>query len=105
MTLLANSAPKCDPHESLIRGVVDFAREVRIQLRDMQVIFGSITPAVRTQTGSFRIQPWGLKQSVEVRFMDVAVAATVRQMGWTQHRAIATAQQAGIFTNVRKVDK
>jgi hypothetical protein len=29
----------------------------------------------------------------------------VKQMGWIQHRAIAEAQQAGIFTNPRKVDK
>jgi hypothetical protein len=104
-TGLVRGGFRCDPHESSIRGVVDFAREVRLQLRDAQVIFGSITETTRDNTGSFRIRPWGLRQSLDIRFMDVAVAATVRQMGWTQHRAIATAQQAGVFTSTRKVDK
>jgi hypothetical protein len=105
MTVLARSASKSDPHESTIRSVVEVAREVRLQLRDTQVIFGSIAPASRDNDGSFRIRPWGIPQPVNIRFMDVAVAATVRHMSWTQHRAIAAAQQAGIFTNARKVDK
>lgn len=105
MTVLARRPGKSDPHESTIRSVVEVAREVRLQLRDTQVIFGSITPATRANDGSFGIRPWGIRQPVSIRFMDVAVAATVRHMSWTQHCAIAAAQQAGIFTNARKVEK
>jgi hypothetical protein len=105
MTPLALNEKKCAAHEASIRSVVDIAREVRIHLRDTQVIFGSITTAARDKSGSFRIRPWGLKSSLDILFTDVTVASPVKQMGWIQHRAIAEAQQAGIFTNPRKVDK
>jgi hypothetical protein len=97
MTPLAESAK----HEASIRSVVDIAREVRIHLRDAQVIFGSIAPAARDMSGSFRIKPWGVNVPVEIRFTDVTVASPVKQMAWANHRAIAVAQQAGIFVNPR----
>ncbi|HMI85491.1 MAG TPA: hypothetical protein VK550_15450 [Polyangiaceae bacterium] len=96
---------KRDGHESTIRGVVDFAREVRIHLRNMQVIFGSVAETAGRETGSFRIRPWGLTQSMDIQFDDVVLASTVKQMGWERHRAIAVAQQSGIFTNAGKTNK
>jgi len=104
MTFLGPDTRKRDAHESLIRSVVDFAREVRIHLRDAQVVFGSISQAT-SQIGFFRIQPWGFKQAVNIRFADVSVAAPVKHMGWTRHRAIATAQHAGLFASAREVEK
>ena len=89
----------------MIRSVVDFAREVRVHLHDAQVIFGSIMPADRAGVDSFRLRPWGMKQSIEIQFVDVTLATPVKQMGWEQHRAIATAQQAGVFTPVRRIAK
>lgn len=89
----------------MIRGVVDFAREVRIHLRDTQVIFGSVMGAAERGTTFFRLRPWGLTKTIDVPFDDVVLASTVKQMGWERHRAIAVAQQAGIFTNVRKITK
>ena len=100
-----NSLAENAKHEASIRNVVDVALEVRIRLRDAQVIFGSVNRAARDNTGCFEIRPWGVKQSLNIRFTDVALAVTVRQMGWTQHRAIATAQGAGIFNKVRKVEQ
>jgi hypothetical protein len=93
---------KRDAHESTIRSVVDVAREVRVHLRDMQVIFGSVAADARSEGGSFRLQPWGMKASIEIQFADVALAAPVKQMTWTQHRTIASAQQAGIFAAARR---
>lgn len=104
MTDLQN-ARKRDGHESMIRSVVDFAREVRIHLRDMQVIFGSVEEPTDRGTGSFRIRPWGHTETMNIQFDDVVLASTVKQMGWERHRAIAMAQQSGVFTNVRKIDK
>jgi len=93
-----------------IRNVIDFAHEVRIHLHDAQVIFGSVTRAANAaaksprdgETGSFRIKPWGLASSMAIQFDDVSLAAPVKQMGWQRHRAIAAAQQAGIFTGKSK---
>jgi hypothetical protein len=112
-----------------IRNVIDFAHEVRIHLHDAQVIFGSVTraanagakshpfgcstpsgvpqrlaaaPAGDGETGSFRIKPWGLATWMAIQFDDVSLAAPVKQMGWQRHRAIAAAQQAGIFTGKSK---
>jgi len=96
---------KRDAHESMIRNVVDFAREVRVHLHDAQVIFGSITPAVRAEADSFRLRPWGMQQSIQIQFADVSLATPVKQMGWEQHRAIASAQQAGVFTTARRITK
>jgi hypothetical protein len=101
MTPFAESAK----HEASIRSVVDIAREVRVHLQDTQVIFGSISPTAGHKSGSFRIKPWGVKLPIEIRFTDVTVASAVKQMGWAQHRAIAEAQQAGIFASARKGDK
>jgi hypothetical protein len=105
MTDLLQNARKRDGHESMIREIVDFAREVRIHLRDEQVIFGTV--AERTARGaiSFRIRPWGLTESMDIPFDDVVLASTVKQMGWERHRAIAVAQQSGVFTNSRKTIK
>jgi hypothetical protein len=101
MTRSPQSARKREGHEKSIRGVVDFAHEVRIHLQDAQVIFGSVTPAIKGETGSFRIRPWGLSTSMAIQFDDVALAAPVKQMGWERHRAIAAAQHAGIFTGTK----
>ncbi len=89
-------------HESTIRNVVDFAHEVRIHLHDEQVIFGSCTAAANTEAGYFRIRPWGLTESKAIKFDDVSIASPVKHMGWERHRAIAAAQQAGIFASARK---
>ena len=103
MTNPIQSLRKSDTHQSMVRSVVDFAREVRIHLQDEQVIFGTIPQAAeRCDDGSFRVRPWGMQQSIEIRFADVTLATPVKQMGWEQHRAIATAQQAGVFTTVRR---
>jgi hypothetical protein len=104
-TLLQNDARKRDTHESLIRSTVDFAREVRIHLRDAQVIFGTVRGRANPDAGSFRIRPWGFTESIDIRFDDVALASTVKEMGWQRHCAIAAAQQAGIFTSARKSSK
>jgi len=96
---------KRDAHESMIRNVVDFAREVRVHLHDAQVIFGSITAAARAEADFFRLRPWGMKQSIEIQFADVSLATPVKQMGWEQHRAIASARQAGVFTTARRITK
>jgi hypothetical protein len=98
-------ARKRDEHELTIRNVVDFAREVRIHLHDEQVIFGSVTSAVEGETESFRIRPWGVRESRAIPFDDVSLASPVKQMGWERHRAIAAAQQAGIFANARRPSK
>src|SRR6266542_2139460 len=88
--------------ELTIRNVVDFAHEVRIHLHNAQVIFGSVTPTPNSETGSFRIRPWGVTESMAIPFDDVSLASPVKQMGWERHRAIATAQQAGIFATARR---
>jgi hypothetical protein len=94
---------KRDTHEADVRSVVDFAREVRLHLRHEKVLFGSIAEgASRSDDGSFHIRPWGVKQSIAIRFDDVTLAAPVKQMGWEQHRAIARAQEAGVFAAVRR---
>ena len=98
----SQSPRKRDGHELLIRNVVDFAHEVRIHLHDERVIFGSVAPAALGETGSFRIRPWGVAEVRAISFDDVALASPVKQMGWERHRAIAVAQQAGIFGTVRK---
>jgi len=105
MTDLLHNARKRDGHESMIRGIVDFAREVRIHLRDMQVIFGSVAERAGRETGSFRIRPWGMTESMDIPFADVVLASTVKQMGWERHRAISVAQQSGVFTMARKTNK
>ena len=101
------TAKKRDGHEMTIRSVVEFAREVRIQLRDAQVIFGSVTaPASPHDEGrSFFIRPWGLTESKAIRFDDISVASSVKQMGWKRHREIAAAQQAGVFVLSRRMPK
>jgi hypothetical protein len=99
------SARKRDGHELTIRSVVDFAHEVKIHLHDAQVIFGSVVSTPKDEGGYFRIRPWGLSESMAIKFHDVAIASPVRQMGWQRHRAIAAAQQAGIFATVRKPGK
>jgi hypothetical protein len=96
------SVRKRDGHELLIRNVVDFAHEVRIHLHDAQVIFGSVSPDATAEAGSFRIRPWGLTESMAIAFDAVSLASPVKQMGWERHRAIAAAQQAGIFAGPRK---
>jgi hypothetical protein len=105
MTDLLPNARKRDEHESAIRGIVDFAKEVRIHLRDMQVIFGTVAERADRANGSFRIRPWGLAESRDILFDDVVLASTVKEMGWERHRAIAAAQQSGVFTNARKNGK
>lgn len=106
MTHPIQSLRKRDPRESAVRSIVDVAREVRIHLHDEKVIFGSVARAAeRCDDGSFHIRPWGMKQSIEIRFDDVTLATPVKQMGWDQHRAIARAQQAGLFATIRRTGK
>lgn len=96
---------KRDPHEAMVRSVVDFAREIRVHLRNESIIFGSVKQAAERCDPTFRILPWGVKQPIEVRFADVTLATPVKQMGWKQHCAIATAQKAGVFATVRRTAK
>ena len=107
MSQTPQTAKKRDGHEITIRNVVEFAREVRIHLRDAQVIFGSVTAATKAndEAGSFSIRPWGLKESKAIRFDDISIATPVKQMGWKRHREIAAAQQAGVFASVRRAAK
>jgi hypothetical protein len=105
MTDSLQGAKKRDGHELAIRNVVDFAHEVRIHLHDAQVIFGSVTAAADSQSASFRIRPWGVAESMNIQFDEVSLASPVKQMGWDRYRAIAVAQQAGIFSNARRVAK
>jgi hypothetical protein len=100
-------AKRRDGHEMTIRNVVEFAREVRIHLRDAQVIFGSVTAAASTHDDdrSFWIRPWGLTESQAIRFDEISVAAPVKQMGWKRHREIAAAQHAGVFVLSRRMPK
>ena len=100
-----NTRQRADGHEALIRSVVDFAHEVRLQLHDERVIFGSVTSARNTEIGSFRIRPWGLTEMQTIKFGDVSVAAPVKHMVWERYRGIAGAQKAGIFTMARSSDR
>jgi hypothetical protein len=101
------TAKKRDDHEKTIRNVVEFAREVRVHLRDAQVIFGSVTAVEGAQDddGSFAIRPWGLAESKAIRFDDTCLASPVKQMDWKRHREIAAAQHAGVFALSRRVPK
>jgi hypothetical protein len=101
------TAKKRDGHEMTIRNVVEFAREVRIHLRDAQVIFGSVTAAASAHDDdrSVLIRPWGLTESKAIRFDDISIASPVKQMGWKRHREIAAAQQAGVFVLSRRMPK
>jgi hypothetical protein len=83
-------------HDGTIRNVVGFAHEVRVQLRDSHVIVGRIVLAEHA-VDSFRIRPWGVKSTMNVRFDDVARAAPVRRMLWAEQRTISEAQIAGVF--------
>jgi hypothetical protein len=105
MTHPAEQLHKRDTHEAMVRSVVDFAREVRIHLNNERIVFGTIKQTAERCDGSFRILPWGVKHPIEVRFADVTLATPVKQMGWEQHRAIASAQQAGVFASVRRTAK
>ena len=89
----------------MIRSVVDFAHEVRLLLHGEQVIFGSVTSLPKGDKGSFLIRPWGVASTMVVQFDDVSVATSVKQMGWDRHRAIAAAQQAGVFAYARKAGR
>jgi hypothetical protein len=91
-----------EAHEATIRNIVDFAREVRIHLRDDHVIFGSVKDRTDRGPGWFRILPWGHTAPMSIRFDDVALASTVKQMGWDRHREIATAQRAGNYASIRR---
>jgi hypothetical protein len=102
MTQSFQSARKRDGHERTIRNVVDFAHEVRVLLHDEQVIFGSVGSVPKGDRGSFLIRPWGVASAMAIQFDDVAVATSVKQMGWDRHRAIAAAQGAGVFACARK---
>ena len=105
MTDSLQSARKRDGHERTIRSVVDFAHEVRLLLHDEQVIFGSVSSVPKGDGGSFLIRPWGVSSAMAIQFDDVSVATSVKQMGWDRHRAIAAAQQAGVFAYTRKAGR
>jgi len=107
MALPPQTAKKRDGHETTVRNVVEFAREVRIHLRDAQVIFGSVTATASAHNDdrSFWIRPWGLTESKAIRFDDISIASPVKQMGWKRHREIAAAQHAGVFVLSRKISK
>ncbi|HEX9294326.1 MAG TPA: hypothetical protein VF881_00770 [Polyangiaceae bacterium] len=105
MVQFPSSVRKRVGHEQAIRSVVDFAREVRIHLNDAQVIFGSVICGRDGETRSFRIRPWGLADAMAIQFDDVSLASPVKQMGWDRHRAIAAAQQAGVFATARRATK
>jgi hypothetical protein len=83
--------------EVSIRNVVDFAHEVRVQLHDSQVIFGSVISLGDGEVGAFRIRPWGLTSPMAIRFDDVFRAAPIKRMAWQKQQSIAAAQLAGIF--------
>jgi len=83
-------------HEEMIRTVVGVAHEIRIELQDANVIFGSVARP-RLNVGDFVIRPWGWKLPMTIRFDDVLRAAPVKGMVWQRQRAIAMAQMAGIF--------
>ncbi len=100
-----NTRQRPDGHEATIRSVVDFAHEVRLQLHDERVIFGSVTSSRNAEIGSFRIRPWGLTELQTIKFGDVSVAAPVKHMVWERYRGIAVAQKAGIFTMARSSDR
>jgi hypothetical protein len=89
----------------MIRSVVDFAHEVRIQLHDEQVIFGSVVLPRKNEIGSFRIRPWGLTEPKTIKFGDVSVAAPVKHMGWERYRCIKVAQKAGVFAVARSAHR
>jgi hypothetical protein len=97
--------PRADQHEALIRGVVDFAHEVRVQLYDERVIFGSVSSKKNEAIGSFRIRPWGQAEPKTILFSDVSIAAPVKHMVWERYRGIVEAQKAGIFTVVRATNR
>jgi hypothetical protein len=97
--------PRTEQHEALIRSVVDFAHEVRIQLYDERVIFGSVSSKRNEAIGSFRIRPWGQTEPKAIKFSDVSVAAPVKHMVWERYRSIVEAQKAGIFAVARGANR
>ena len=86
MTWPVREAHKRRLHESVIRSVVDFANEVRISMRNSDVIFGTMVAAPMSDAGSFHLRPWGVVSAKAIHFDDVAVAAPVKNMGWAKHR-------------------
>jgi hypothetical protein len=90
--------------ETAIRNVVCFGREVRIRLHDSRVIFASVMPEASLDTINFSIRPWGLRDSMVLRFEDVASASPVRHMDWETQRAISAAQAAGTFQIPNRLD-
>jgi hypothetical protein len=98
---------KRDGHEMTIRNVVEFAREVRIHLRDARVIFGTVAAATGANdgSGSCLIRPWGLTEPKVFRFDEISLASPVKQMGWKRQREIAAAQHAGVFAGAPRVTK
>jgi hypothetical protein len=97
MTWSGRDTQKRGLHERIIRSVVDFANEVRLSMRNTEVIFGTVVSVPKGEAGSFHVRPWGLVASKAFHFDDVAVAVPVKRMGWARHRAITAAQRAGIF--------
>jgi len=80
-----------------IRNVLNFAHEVRVFMRDSQVIVGSMIVHEGAATGDFQIRPWGVRSPMTVRFDDVSHATPVRRMVWERQRRISVAQVAGVF--------
>ena len=98
---------KASLHDETIRSVVGFGHEVRVQLRDSHVIVGSIVLArdpdhddfqIHPDHEDFQIRPWGMRAALTVKLDDVARAAPVRRMRWSEQRCISSAQVAGVFT-------
>jgi hypothetical protein len=97
MLHLSHAPPKRSAREVTIRNVVDCAHEVRVELHDSQVIFGSVMPVAGGDAAAFRIRPWGLSAPMAIRIDDVLRAAPIRRMAWDKQRSIAAAQLAGVF--------
>jgi len=80
-----------------LRNVLEFAREVRVCLRNATVIFGRTMPGTGPPD-EYALLPWGTHSVVAIRLDDVTRAVPVHTMRWVRHRAICAAQRAGVFS-------
>jgi hypothetical protein len=92
---------RSNPHEDAVRAVVDTAHEVRVELYDSRVIFGSVIATSEANPHVFVIRPWGRKLPMTIPLVDVLRAIPVTGMIWERQRSISMAQMAGTFKGNR----
>lgn len=77
--------------------MVSVAHEVRVQLHDATVIFGTVIADADADVRVFVVRPWGRRSPMKIPFTDVLRASPVKGMRWEMQRSISMAQMAGVF--------